>query len=47
MKNECLKIVNLGIISDKVKIKFLNSNIIMLISKSIFNDKVKTGFWIL
>jgi hypothetical protein len=47
MKNECLKIVKLFNIRDKVKIRFLKSNITMIISNNIFNEKVKNGFWIL
>ena len=45
MKNKCQQIKILESDSTKVKVKFIESNIIMRISKALLEAKVRNGFY--
>ena len=45
MRNNCLKIRILETESDKVKVKFIESDIVMHIPKAILQAKVRAGFY--
>ena len=46
MRNECQNIKILSSDSDNVKIKFIDSDIVMFISKTILKAKVSVGFYV-
>ncbi|MFT4754893.1 MAG: hypothetical protein ACI85Q_002456 [Salibacteraceae bacterium] len=45
MKNKCQKVKILDSDLDKVRIKFIESDIVMPISKAMLKAKVKAGFY--